>query len=891
MRINFRQGLISSEVDGLGHPNYLTVSPQGITLRTTNRPVVFSIASGTKDYTIAFHEDVLAWSATSLQGVSSAWLYIDVNRASAARTYGFTTTAPVTGVTAPSSPTNGQHWFNTTTNKMFHYNGSSWVHVLRVFAGTYTLTDLLPVAIGSQVGLTGVSTSSGSIMVDGLGRPLIDSADNFVTTEDVMFIDGASTHAAKLESNVDVAAARESIPAFHVVRYANTGDGVELADYDDTGSCVLGMSVVNATVNEPVSMVLQGKVHNAAWNWSHANITLWVNQNGQLTDTDPFDVGDRAKKRVPVARTIDSHTIIFDQGLGGVGERGEQGNLEGLDFATDTVYGITRLSVAPENSGEPIAVGTNDPRLTDPRTPLEHTHPATSITVSPFGTFSGTNAQQALDHIQTVKLNLSGGTVTGNIISTVPATQDNHLVTLSQARGEITSRAVTMKRYTLDDNAPTVVQAFNALSPANRTLAVNTVVVVEYRGAVYIWSGGYGTGVVASDSNQFLLVGKMIVDTPPFTIRTLNGVAAYKANAPEYIIFFADDAADVTYLVNYATGAITTLPTAPRSIGWPVAYDPASGRLAYQRSVDEGEATITEVVVGTFTKAGAWTQQGTIRDWAPGFGLERVGEIKFNTENNVLLIAHKGPVAFEIDHVSLFQLPSLTYIRTFAPTEVVNVSSGTTQMAMSGSTLFVRPATAQYIDLGNGLTQSFDLVVYNSTTGAEIRRYSGDARQVYFCHDGSAAIAFRYDFYGSDGNRIYLLETANLPAEWPTTANVTLPQSITIYGVVHVFGSLATGIRLVVSAWNDDLHRPATYFVNLETNTFEEVTGLPPEAVDSYLLYFDAQTDTSETVRVGYFIGDTGMATGTLNTNTMAINFTKSDYVIPTYGTSPIFAL
>jgi hypothetical protein len=40
--------------------------------------------------------------------------------------------------------------------------------------------------------------------------------------------------------------------------------------------------------------------------------------------------------------------------------------------ASKTTKGIARLSVAPASATDPIAVGDNDPRLTNARTPLEH---------------------------------------------------------------------------------------------------------------------------------------------------------------------------------------------------------------------------------------------------------------------------------------------------------------------------------------------------------------------------------------------------------------------------------------------------------------------------------------------------------------------------------------
>lgn len=49
------------------------------------------------------------------------------------------------------------------------------------------------------------------------------------------------------------------------------------------------------------------------------------------------------------------------------------GNVAGA--ATTTSLGLVRMATAPAVAGNPIAVGANDPRLTDARTPLAHTHP------------------------------------------------------------------------------------------------------------------------------------------------------------------------------------------------------------------------------------------------------------------------------------------------------------------------------------------------------------------------------------------------------------------------------------------------------------------------------------------------------------------------------------
>lgn len=510
MRINFRQGLVTSKVSTLGEPTYLSASPHGVMLNGAEIPLVFSLSHGTKNYTISINASFVAWPTRLFDNVNEAWLYIDVNRASAAITYGITSVEPAYGPTAPVSPTHGAMWFNTAKFEHNVYDASigRWLPCVRVIAGHFTAVSLNEVSFGSQVGITGNSVASGQIVYDGLGRALLDSSGRFFTTEDVILISGVESHAAKLESNVVTGTAAQYIPAYHTVRFNADGD-IVLADYDDVGDSVIGMSIADSTPGTPVNIVLSGLVHNTTWTWAKPNLTLWVNQAGKLVTTDPYLIGGRAKPRVPVARTIDKHTIIFDQGMGGVGEKGDTGDISNISLASLNTMGITKLSVDPEDFNEPIAVGTNDPRLTDPRLPLEHTHAATAVTVSPFGTFNGSNAQQALEHLQTSKLNLSGGTLTGNVISTVQATQDDHLVTFGQAKAAVTAAAVTVRRYSLSNTANTIVQAFNELSSAQRNLAVNTLVFVQWRDDVFAWAGGYGTPVTATDDAQFIWVGKI----------------------------------------------------------------------------------------------------------------------------------------------------------------------------------------------------------------------------------------------------------------------------------------------------------------------------------------------------------------------------------------------
>lgn len=48
---------------------------------------------------------------------------------------------------------------------------------------------------------------------------------------------------------------------------------------------------------------------------------------------------------------------------------------QALPLATKTDYGVARITTAPTSEGRPTFVSVSDPRNTDARTPLAHTHP------------------------------------------------------------------------------------------------------------------------------------------------------------------------------------------------------------------------------------------------------------------------------------------------------------------------------------------------------------------------------------------------------------------------------------------------------------------------------------------------------------------------------------
>lgn len=507
MKINFRQGLVLSEIGSNGQPNYLTYdSSVGVSLRATNRATTFTVASGTKNYTIEFYRDVLAWPNALLVGVQQAWLYIDINATTSTRNYGITTVAPVHGPTAPSNPVNDQHWFDLTQFRMKVFNSTtqSWITVIRVFAGEYYNTTVTSSSFGTQIGVTG-SAVTGLIFIDGFGVAVKDSQGEFITTEDTLTVSGAPSYAAKLESNVTIAEAGEPISAFSAVRYNDQGR-VVLANYVNTGTSAIGITTGDADIYEAVNLVLHGQIQNPDWNWSGPNITLWIGLNGQLVTSDPHLSNGSIARQPPVARTLNATTILFNPGLvnnigdrgptglkgdkGDQGEPGADGDTGLIDDASDLTRGVLKVSVAPAVPTNPIAVGINDPILTAPRPPTAHQHPATEVNVAGFGDFQTGNAQAALEYLQTV-------------------------------------HRITYKKFVLPP-AASIATAFNGLSTNDRTLIPNEIAVIEWANTVYLWTGGAGYPAVATNDSQFMIIGKM---TTPLSIKVAKAFTAYTVGA------------------------------------------------------------------------------------------------------------------------------------------------------------------------------------------------------------------------------------------------------------------------------------------------------------------------------------------------------------------------
>lgn len=449
MRVNFRQGIIHAQI---GFLNYSTL---GVTIQTSQDPTVVTIAHGMNNYLHHEPKDVLAWTAPFTTG-QKYWLYWDFNPRTFARTFGKTTLVPIVAPTYPTTPptpatpttpamgydsegvaifppAEGRHWFDTINNKMFVRQGSNWVEVIRVFAasllnGSFSSVSMdSPSFFGTQIGNT-TSINAGRVIFDEYSKPILKSNKSFFTSEDMFFSAGSRIDGCRLESNVDyvINTSTDTIPAYKVVAYTNFGE-IAVATFEDVSNTTIACMTQTTYPGELGTVIIQGVVSNPAWNWTEVGKLLWVD-NGELVAVNPYESAPalHPENKPPVARVLSHQSVVFDQGLGMKGDKGEPGSIGVIPHATTTVYGLVKLVTAEPNAR---AVSDTDPRLIDARVPLAHTHPASAITFAATGNISSTNVQLGMQELDSEKVAKDGDTMTGHLTLNADPTIALHAAT------------------------------------------------------------------------------------------------------------------------------------------------------------------------------------------------------------------------------------------------------------------------------------------------------------------------------------------------------------------------------------------------------------------------------------------------------------------------------
>lgn len=347
-RLSFTQGIVRHGKTP-GQQFFLQQNDVYVDLVVSPDSTIIAFADGNKDYLFTESVTIIkAWGP--LSGISVPfWLYWDINRVTGIRTFGYTTLEPVVGNDAPSTPQAGQMWFNTSEMKMYEYNGSNWVQVLRVFAAKYYngqfLSPVDGVSVesnftGSQVGSVGnVTKDIGSLVFDKDGKPIVNQDGKFFTTEDI-FTAGVPTGASLKVNNILVRAqAQENISSYQVVVF-NEYNKIGLAKPFDYLDKIYGIVEEDVYRFDVANVITEGVIFNELWDFTdtvnnpsmsgNINDPLYVTSTGELTT----DIGLSVPGSVPVGAIIDKQSILFKPGLYGAGLGGvnllSHGELSGL---------------------------------------------------------------------------------------------------------------------------------------------------------------------------------------------------------------------------------------------------------------------------------------------------------------------------------------------------------------------------------------------------------------------------------------------------------------------------------------------------------------------------------------------------------------------------------
>lgn len=307
MLIGFRQGLVRAPANFLSR-NGATVSLQV----PPNDTVIATILDGDTDYLISEKQSITSAWAGPFVANTNYWLYWDIHLVTGVRTFGYTTLDPSEGPTAPASPQNNQHWFDTTVNqtKVYITAINRWSRVIRVFAAQYSggavFTSLSTSQnfTGTQVGIN-TPCNAGALVFDNYGGALKKKNGTYFTTEDYAVTGVALSSQVKLGSIMIRAEADAYIPPLTIVQFTDFNK-VRPASNHVINKIVYGLIEFEANTGDVVNVSLEGVITNGSWDWSSVGINtlLYVDGYGALTSTPSLPP-------VPVAVVIDKNAIML----------------------------------------------------------------------------------------------------------------------------------------------------------------------------------------------------------------------------------------------------------------------------------------------------------------------------------------------------------------------------------------------------------------------------------------------------------------------------------------------------------------------------------------------------------------------------------------------------
>ncbi len=364
MKIDFTHGIV--QLSGQTQ-NFLIVNGQYVNLYIDQIPVIATISNGDQNFLLEENVPVSnAWGP--LQPSTTNYLFWDIDQRTGNITRNHTTVAPVLTGDMPS-PSNGKHWYDRNQRVMRVWNGTSWIKVLRVFIAAISGSNISYYPFGTQVGI-GTSVNAGFIMRDETGTAIRDGAGKFLTTEsEVIIRNGVSARSPQfaMERLNNYSRAYETIPAFSLITFGGNNE-IGLASGINPNKPAIGIVTNDVVTGDNANWIQGGVITNPNWNWSTATSRiLYCGPHGELTTTKPTST---LIQRVGAILSATSVLIQIDV---------ISSLRDGIIPASEIAAGSVRLSMAPEVPNDPIAVGNNDPRLSDSRQPLDHNHLVSEI--------------------------------------------------------------------------------------------------------------------------------------------------------------------------------------------------------------------------------------------------------------------------------------------------------------------------------------------------------------------------------------------------------------------------------------------------------------------------------------------------------------------------------
>lgn len=281
MLVKFRHGIIKQKKDSVGNPSSIYVDGNLFRISATKKdPFGFTIAHGEFDYQFNITDSNLVWKIEP-----GTWnLYVDVDFLTATISTG-KTNLPVyyTGF-EPQDGTEGQHWYNTTTNVMKVLVDGQWNDVLRLFVASANGADLIQARVGSQF-ISNTPRNPLFPTFDTFGYPMrvrrpkdaVGQIPGFLgsTTEDK----SPSKTLVRMGDFLIGATTVTQVPPAGLVHLL-PGNKVCFSDSTSPYNHVIGMVVNGAEPNQLVDIKTFGFVTYEPWEWTDAEISRPVFSDG-----------------------------------------------------------------------------------------------------------------------------------------------------------------------------------------------------------------------------------------------------------------------------------------------------------------------------------------------------------------------------------------------------------------------------------------------------------------------------------------------------------------------------------------------------------------------------------------------------------------------------------